>query len=533
MAIPRQQHRQQQVQERYANLSEIARALIRLGAAILRLLLAIVAFIAAVTRLACVRYQRPMGRVYFSINNGTQCIVMMTIIMLLAVSSPTCHGFQQIRDSSPSAPGDAVLLDASSSKNTRTTRNIHSYPICHATRTTTKSLFCFPGDADVGAVGDRSDDPPFCHRQLAPLSASSDELDHTEKSSSTKKQSLANQRSSSPAQLERREFLNTATTGLCSSFLAFSIGLFTSESSSGAAPAVLEGATSGAAAASGAAALPDLARVSVTLQSPSDRLGLELIEVVIGTPPRTVVAIQRVLQQQSASSSSSSSAAALSKLQSGMVLEGYSSIQELASKRQQQSSSTSPLTLTFRNLAAGGDAISDAGTPLVTAQDALNLAQRTAGSHSTTTSESTTTTTDEFMIQVLETPASPCTIASRRNDVLEIHYTATYQNASIKNGKTFQYDSSFERGTGQPYQMVLGSGDMLNGVDQGLYRMCPGERRRLTIPSPLAYASRGNRLFQIPPDATLIWDVTLISVNGAGPNDGRTRDEMEGREAYR
>ena len=34
------------------------------------------------------------------------------------------------------------------------------------------------------------------------------------------------------------------------------------------------------------------------------------------------------------------------------------------------------------------------------------------------------------------------------------------------------YDSSAQRGTGLPYQMVLGSGDMLPGVDQGLSMTC-------------------------------------------------------------
>ena len=62
--------------------------------------------------------------------------------------------------------------------------------------------------------------------------------------------------------------------------------------------------------------------------------------------------------------------------------------------------------------------------------------------------------------------------------------------------------------------MVLGSGDMLPGVDQGLYDMCLGEKRRIIIPPPLAYGSKGNKFFHVPPDQTLIWDLEVVSVNG-------------------
>jgi FKBP-type peptidyl-prolyl cis-trans isomerase len=88
------------------------------------------------------------------------------------------------------------------------------------------------------------------------------------------------------------------------------------------------------------------------------------------------------------------------------------------------------------------------------------------------------------------------------------------------------------RGTGQPYQMVLGSGDMLPGVDLGLYDMCPGETRQLEIPAALAYGARGNKAFQIPPSSNLVWTVELVSINSIRPGDGRTREEMEGRFAY-
>lgn len=99
----------------------------------------------------------------------------------------------------------------------------------------------------------------------------------------------------------------------------------------------------------------------------------------------------------------------------------------------------------------------------------------------------------------------------RRGDLVEFVYEARMisQTGPI-------YDSSAQRGTGQPYQYVVGSGDLIPGVDLGLYDMRPGEVRVLQIPSLLAYGSRGSKLFQIPPSTTLFWTVQMIRVNFIG-----------------
>ena len=104
---------------------------------------------------------------------------------------------------------------------------------------------------------------------------------------------------------------------------------------------------------------------------------------------------------------------------------------------------------------------------------------------------------------------APAPSRSQRGNVLSIVYEARLDSPT---GRI--YDASYQRGTQQqPYQMVLGSGDMIIGVDQGLYDMCLGEVRGLEIPSRLAYGDRGNRMFQIPPNRNLYWKVQLVRID--------------------
>jgi FK506-binding protein 2 len=113
---------------------------------------------------------------------------------------------------------------------------------------------------------------------------------------------------------------------------------------------------------------------------------------------------------------------------------------------------------------------------------------------------------------------------------LEIDYEAAYVDK--KSGKKIVYDASAFRGTGRPYQLVLGNGDMIPGVDQGLYDMCPGEERVLDIPPVLGYSSQGTRIFRIPPDyQSLEWKVQLVSIDATIREDNNdvSRMEREGR----
>ncbi|HYN02719.1 MAG TPA: FKBP-type peptidyl-prolyl cis-trans isomerase, partial [Vicinamibacteria bacterium] len=88
-------------------------------------------------------------------------------------------------------------------------------------------------------------------------------------------------------------------------------------------------------------------------------------------------------------------------------------------------------------------------------------------------------------------------------DTLTVHYVGTLTNGT-------KFDSSYDRGT--PYVFQVGAGRVIAGWDQGVPGMKVGGKRRLTIPPALAYGSRGQGV--IPPNATLLFDVDLVSIAG-------------------
>ena len=86
-------------------------------------------------------------------------------------------------------------------------------------------------------------------------------------------------------------------------------------------------------------------------------------------------------------------------------------------------------------------------------------------------------------------------------DSITVDYTGTLEDGT-------QFDSSVGK---EPFTFTIGQGSVIAGWDQGLIGMKVGEERKLIIPSDLAYGSSGAG--SIPPNATLIFTVKLISIN--------------------
>ncbi len=88
-------------------------------------------------------------------------------------------------------------------------------------------------------------------------------------------------------------------------------------------------------------------------------------------------------------------------------------------------------------------------------------------------------------------------------DTISVHYTGKLTDGT-------KFDSSLDHG-GQPFSFEVGAGQVIRGWDQGLLGAKVGEKRTLTIPPDLGYGSTGVGGV-IPPDATLIFDVELVSI---------------------
>ncbi|BBB24196.1 peptidylprolyl isomerase [Isorropodon fossajaponicum endosymbiont JTNG4] len=105
----------------------------------------------------------------------------------------------------------------------------------------------------------------------------------------------------------------------------------------------------------------------------------------------------------------------------------------------------------------------------------------------------------DLEIQDLETgTGTTCKVG----DSVSMHYTGW-----LTNGKKF--DSSVDRN--EPFDFKLGVGQVIAGWDQGIDGMCVGGKRKLTIPSKLAYSEIGAGSL-IPPNATLVFEVELLAI---------------------
>lgn len=83
--------------------------------------------------------------------------------------------------------------------------------------------------------------------------------------------------------------------------------------------------------------------------------------------------------------------------------------------------------------------------------------------------------------------------------MVKVHYTGKLLDGTV-------FDSSVTRN--EPFQFVLGIGQVIPGWDEGLQMMSKGEKGVFYIPYYLAYGNMGSG--PIPPFATLVFEVELI-----------------------
>ncbi len=97
-------------------------------------------------------------------------------------------------------------------------------------------------------------------------------------------------------------------------------------------------------------------------------------------------------------------------------------------------------------------------------------------------------------------------VSPKTGQICTMHYTGwLYENGN----RTRKFDSSVDRG--QPFEFIIGQGQVIRGWDEGVATMKVGGKRTLIIPPDLGYGARGAG-GAIPPNATLLFEVELLGV---------------------
>ena len=108
-------------------------------------------------------------------------------------------------------------------------------------------------------------------------------------------------------------------------------------------------------------------------------------------------------------------------------------------------------------------------------------------------------TTDELLIEdeVVGSGAE-----AQTGDTVEVNYVGTLTDGT-------KFDSSYDHN--KTFSFTLGAGEVIQGWDEGVAGMKVGGKRKLTIPSDMAYGAQGIPGV-IPGGATLVFEVELLGV---------------------
>ena len=125
-----------------------------------------------------------------------------------------------------------------------------------------------------------------------------------------------------------------------------------------------------------------------------------------------------------------------------------------------------------------------------------------ASQPSTTNTTSTQTSMDTTQL-IIEDEVVGTGDEAKAGNMVTVHYMGTLTNGTM-------FDASRNHGD-KGFSFTLGAGQVIKGWDLGVAGMKVGGKRKLIIPSDLAYGDRAVGGV-IPANSTLIFEVELLSV---------------------
>lgn len=94
-------------------------------------------------------------------------------------------------------------------------------------------------------------------------------------------------------------------------------------------------------------------------------------------------------------------------------------------------------------------------------------------------------------------------------NAVTVNYTGWLYNPAGVASKGTEFDSSLGRA---PYPVVIGARQVIPGFEQAIIGMRVGGKRRVYIPPGLAYGSSGSSNGVIPPNASIVFELELVTL---------------------
>jgi FKBP-type peptidyl-prolyl cis-trans isomerase FkpA len=99
---------------------------------------------------------------------------------------------------------------------------------------------------------------------------------------------------------------------------------------------------------------------------------------------------------------------------------------------------------------------------------------------------------------------------ARDDSEVRINYTCWLYDAKAPDHHGAKIDSSYD--SGRPLSFLIGSNEVVEGMDSGVKGMKVGGKRTIIVPSRMGYGHRGSPP-DVPANSALVFDIQLLEVH--------------------